>query len=207
MKRDKDKTVKRIVQAALEIFAEKGFDGARMDDIAQVSGVNKATLYYHIGGKEKLYSTVMSEMLQGVTSKIIRKVNGESAPKDKLKKFIYELHRVKHRNPYFSPIMLRELASKGERLSLDIFKEIRGLIELFQEILTVGTEKGIFRSVNGFMLYTMVMGSSLVFHSIYPVFEQAVQSKVLSGDILPDYTPESSSEVIYQILIQILEDK
>lgn len=207
MKRDKDQTIDRIVQAALEIFAEKGFDGARMDEIAKASGVNKATLYYHIGDKDKLYSTVMRGMLQGVSSEIITKVSSVHDSKDRLRKFVHELHRVKHNNPYFTPIMLRELATKGARLSLDIFKEIKGLIELFRNILSEGVEEGVFRPVNSFMLYTMVMGNSLVFHSVYPVFEQAVQSGVLTDDTLPKFSPESSSETIYQILMQILEDK
>ncbi|MCL0088711.1 TetR/AcrR family transcriptional regulator [Dehalococcoidia bacterium] len=37
----------RILDAALEIFASKGFEGARIDEIAKTAGVNKALLYYY----------------------------------------------------------------------------------------------------------------------------------------------------------------
>ena len=42
-----DKTITLILDAATRIFAQYGFDGARMDAIAKAAGINKATIYYH----------------------------------------------------------------------------------------------------------------------------------------------------------------
>ena len=49
----------RILDAASAVFAELGFAGARVDDIAERAGVNKAMLYYHVGDKQALYSAVL----------------------------------------------------------------------------------------------------------------------------------------------------
>ncbi|MCD6588326.1 MAG: helix-turn-helix transcriptional regulator, partial [Candidatus Fermentibacteraceae bacterium] len=49
---------KSILDAAAEEFAEKGFSGARVDEIARRAGINKAMLYYRIGDKEELYRRV-----------------------------------------------------------------------------------------------------------------------------------------------------
>jgi TetR/AcrR family transcriptional regulator len=46
-----NKARERILKAAKEIFSEKGFDGARMDPIAQTAGVNKALIYYYFKSK------------------------------------------------------------------------------------------------------------------------------------------------------------
>ena len=48
----KGETVTRILAAAKEVFAEVGFAGARVDEIARRADVNKASLYYHIGDKK-----------------------------------------------------------------------------------------------------------------------------------------------------------
>ena len=48
----------RILDAATEVFAEKGFGETRVDEIAARAGVNKAMLYYHVGGEEALYAAV-----------------------------------------------------------------------------------------------------------------------------------------------------
>jgi AcrR family transcriptional regulator len=61
--RKKSGTVRRILKAAASIFSESGFSGARVDEIAKRARVNKATIYYHIGDKEKLYAEVISEGL------------------------------------------------------------------------------------------------------------------------------------------------
>lgn len=44
----------KILNAAEEIFGEKGFDGARVDEIARKAGVNKALIYYYFASKEKI---------------------------------------------------------------------------------------------------------------------------------------------------------
>ena len=43
------KTAEKILSAARAVFAEKGYNGTHMDEIAERASVNKATLYYQIG--------------------------------------------------------------------------------------------------------------------------------------------------------------
>jgi AcrR family transcriptional regulator len=49
----------RILEAARDVFAEKGFDGARTDEIAKRAGVNKALIYYYFDSKEKLLKAMI----------------------------------------------------------------------------------------------------------------------------------------------------
>ena len=58
MKKSED-TKKRILFAAEEEFAQKGFYGARVDEIAQCAEANKRMLYAYFGNKEELYKTVL----------------------------------------------------------------------------------------------------------------------------------------------------
>ncbi|MDI1364335.1 MAG: helix-turn-helix domain containing protein, partial [bacterium] len=52
-----------IVQAALEVFAEKGFAAARLDDIARQAGVSKGALYLYFETKEDLFRAVVREAM------------------------------------------------------------------------------------------------------------------------------------------------
>lgn len=70
MERQAEDTKERILTAALKTFAEKGFSGARIDQIAQTAKVNKALIYYYFTSKnailEELFSVFFrtsSEML------------------------------------------------------------------------------------------------------------------------------------------------
>jgi len=63
-------TTARILDAATDIFAEAGFNGALMDEIARRAGVNKAMIYYHIGAKEALYAEVLHGVIGHVADSI-----------------------------------------------------------------------------------------------------------------------------------------
>lgn len=54
----------RILRAAETVFAEKGFDGARVDEIARVAGVTKALIYYYFKGKEELLQELLSRWVK-----------------------------------------------------------------------------------------------------------------------------------------------
>jgi AcrR family transcriptional regulator len=43
-----------LTDVALRVFAERGFDGSSMDDVARAAGIAKASIYHHISGKEEL---------------------------------------------------------------------------------------------------------------------------------------------------------
>ena len=64
-KKDPD-SIHRILSAAEELFAEKGFDGARVDEIARRAGVNKALIYYYFASKEQILEELSKKHLQEI---------------------------------------------------------------------------------------------------------------------------------------------
>ncbi|MEV6525946.1 TetR family transcriptional regulator [Longispora sp. NPDC051575] len=59
--RDAERSRRQLLTAALEVFAAKGYAGARVQDIADRAGVNKRLINYYFGGKEGLYRALQSE--------------------------------------------------------------------------------------------------------------------------------------------------
>ncbi|MBK8699471.1 MAG: TetR/AcrR family transcriptional regulator [Saprospiraceae bacterium] len=60
------KTEERILQAAESIFTLNGLEGARMQDIADAAGINKAMLHYYFRNKETLFDTVLNSKIEKV---------------------------------------------------------------------------------------------------------------------------------------------
>jgi TetR/AcrR family transcriptional regulator len=56
-------TEQQILSAALEVFAAKGREGARMQEIADLAGINKAMLHYYFRSKDRLYEAVIGHVL------------------------------------------------------------------------------------------------------------------------------------------------
>src|SRR3712207_393903 len=64
--RDADQTRRDILAAAAAEFSEKGYAGARVDDIAARTSTTKRMIYYYFGGKEGLYAAVLEEAYGGM---------------------------------------------------------------------------------------------------------------------------------------------
>ena len=109
-------TVQRILAAARDAFAEQGFNGTTVDAIAQKAGVNKATLYYHIGDKETLYAEVIRTVLESNIDYLQLYVSAANTPEEKLRRYIRTLADEIENTPHLARIMLREMAS-GEKAS------------------------------------------------------------------------------------------
>ncbi len=80
--KDSPKTKIRILKAAEKLFAEKGFDAARVDDIAENAGVNKALIYYYFKSKrdilDQLFSNLVEELIEVVHKSLEGHVSFES---------------------------------------------------------------------------------------------------------------------------------
>jgi AcrR family transcriptional regulator len=55
--------IDRLTDVALRVFAERGFDGASMDDVARAAGITKAAIYHHVSGKEALLERGLARAL------------------------------------------------------------------------------------------------------------------------------------------------
>ncbi|MCC5468430.1 TetR/AcrR family transcriptional regulator [Pelosinus baikalensis] len=55
----------RILQAAIQVFAEKSFEGSRVDEIAQEANVPKSVIYYHFKSKDEILEVLIQNFLQG----------------------------------------------------------------------------------------------------------------------------------------------
>jgi len=63
-KKSQTQTREKILKVAKKVFARKGFDGARVDEIAQKAKVNKALIYYYFKSKEEILEEIMKQFLE-----------------------------------------------------------------------------------------------------------------------------------------------
>ncbi|MCV7419529.1 TetR family transcriptional regulator [Mycobacterium yunnanensis] len=64
--RDAERTRAEVLAVATEVFAESGYSGARVDEIAQRTRTTKRMIYYYFGGKEQLYLAVLENAYRGI---------------------------------------------------------------------------------------------------------------------------------------------
>src|SRR5512133_107184 len=108
---DSAATREALILAATNLFAEHGFDGVSVDRIAAESGVNKALINYHFGGKAGLYAEIL-HLVFGSISEGLRKIRESNAPADaRLREVIREIGRMVAAHPGLPKMILREVLS------------------------------------------------------------------------------------------------
>ncbi|MDX2036526.1 MAG: CerR family C-terminal domain-containing protein [Isosphaeraceae bacterium] len=106
-------TKKRLLAAASEEFAEKGFEGATVRSISYRAGTNLAAVNYHFGDKTKLYEEVLLEAHRCESFDLDEETHADAHPAERLRAYIRgfvfgvfgtDAHRNRHR-----ALMLREM--------------------------------------------------------------------------------------------------
>ena len=69
----------QLVDVGRSLFAEKGFDGTSIEEIAAHAGVSKPVVYEHFGGKEGIYAVVVDRAVQRMLDKVTGALSGGSA--------------------------------------------------------------------------------------------------------------------------------
>ena len=163
LREKKSNAIRRILGAATEVFAEVGFAGARVDEIARRAGVNKATIYYHIGDKKALYTRVIHDVFADMGKRIANNIKESQGPEEKLRTFIHNIAFTLDQHPHIPQIMMRELALGGRDFPEVVTEDFARIFGILTEILEQGALKGVFIDVNPFILHPMVIGP-LIFH-------------------------------------------
>ena len=82
------KTELEILNSAKRVFYRKGLYGARMQEIANEAGINKAMLHYYFRSKDKLFDAVFAEAAANIFSKIIQYINTDLPLFEKIEHFV-----------------------------------------------------------------------------------------------------------------------
>ena len=163
-----------IVDAASAIFADKGFAGARVDEIARRAGVNKAMLYYHVGDKQTLYTAVLTSNFERVEAALAAALAIEGPASARLQAVIGAIIGILHTFPDHPRIMLREIASGGANLAPEVLRRMLGLLETVARLLAEGREAGELRDTDPALTHIAIVGAALFFAGIRPLRERAL---------------------------------
>jgi AcrR family transcriptional regulator len=97
----------RIIDAAIQLFAERPYHEVRMDDIALRAKVAKGTLYLHFKDKEALYQALMLEGLKGLATRLEACLTAIVTPEEKLLMLNRESIRYLEHNHFFLDLFQR----------------------------------------------------------------------------------------------------
>lgn len=127
-----------ILLAAKEVFFKKGYDGARMQEIADEAGINKALLHYYFRSKDKLFEAIFNDAFQKFLPRVVEKMLSNASFEEKIEAFVENYITVIMEVPQIPIFILNEINRNPDRI-VGVLKKIG----LQPEIIFQGIRKDI----------------------------------------------------------------
>ena len=135
----------RIVDAAVQVFAEKGFRGARISDIARAAGVADGTIYLYFRNKEDLLLTIFEEKVGEILVRLHAALEGVSDPLDRIRAFAgFHFHQLRT-HPALAQVLQVELRQSSRFLRDYRPEKLWQYLDVFDGLLREGQAAGALR--------------------------------------------------------------
>ena len=152
---NKENTEDKILNAAREVFHQKGYYAARMDDIAAKAEINQALLHYYFRSKEKLFNTVFEEAVRKFLPRLFEILNGDLSLEVKISRVVDFYFDFLIGNRDIPVFVLSEIRQDPQRI-LNLFSNVSfdGFIRQVEDEV----KRGDIRKVDPAQLFTHLLG-------------------------------------------------
>jgi TetR/AcrR family transcriptional regulator len=201
---NKDNTEERILKAAQKIFTHKGMAGARMQEIADEAGINKALLHYYFRNKDKLFRRIFQESFEMLISQVSIALDSDKPLFDKIRDIIDTYINVLTANPSLPIFVLSEINQNPDNLEKVIGN---ALPPVFQKLFIQVEEEvknGSIYPIHPLHLLLNILGMVIFPFASRPLLQRILKNNMNINfeDIMID-----RKQAIYTFVIQSLTKK
>jgi AcrR family transcriptional regulator len=192
-----DATRRRILTAALELFADHSFDGASTRDIAERAGVSQPSVAYHFRSKDELWRAAVSALFAELTERMAERVHGlrgvDEATRAEL--LVRDFIAFSAEHPQLHRIITQESKVDGDRMDWLVDQHVRPLYELTTGMFERLVEQGVLPDVPAPFLYYVLTGAGPT------IFVLAPECRRLAGfDPLAPDAVEAHADLVVDLL-------
>lgn len=166
-------TEEKILKAAGQVFKSKGYSGARMQEIADRAGINKAMLHYYFRSKKMLFDTIFIKLMNSFLSNIIATLNSDNTWEEILTNLSEKLFIFITQNREIPLFLVNELHKNPDFFTEQLFKfkEVSNS-SFFSMIIEEGKKGNIIKADPLHVLVHVISGM------MYPVIAEPIISSI-----------------------------
>ena len=177
MEEQDKKSEEKILDAARDVFIEKGFDGARMEEISKKAGINKALLHYYYRTKEKLFDSIFDLVMGDFFRDTIAKMSSDAPFFEKIEYFVNAYLTIIMKNPHIPGFIINELNRNPQRL-VSIFEKTpivkNNAFSKFAKTIQEEVEKGTIEPIEPEQLIVNIIGLC-----IFPIIAKPILTGII----------------------------
>jgi len=149
-----------LIEAALQVFAEKGYADATMTDIAKYAGVSTPVLYEYFKTKEDLFFAVPEKFIDEPAHLLDSVLPYLRGPEAKIRGIVQGYLTLYENNPLYVSLVMLELKTNRNFLKAKAYSTIRKVSHTLLESIREGIRDGIFKeNTDAFMIRSMILGT------------------------------------------------
>lgn len=133
-----------VLREGRRLFAEKGYEGLTMGELAERAGLRKATLFHYFPSKESLYARVLEELLEAIEGVLARVFASSENLEKQLDLVIESLAEVLGKQPDVARLLIREVLYETESTHSPLNKKIDMVLGIARDLVVRGQREGVF---------------------------------------------------------------
>lgn len=187
----------KILNAAKNVFLKKGMDGARMQEIADEAGINKALLHYYFRTKERLFQAIFKEAFQKFFPQVEEIFTLNVSFQEKIRMFIARYMDLLIENPYLPAFILSEI-NRNPQTILSVFNSSSFKPEMLLSRIEMEMKNSGMRQTSP--LHLLI---NIVSMCVFPVAGGPLLRAVMSGKDKNSYDSflKERKEAVYEFVI------
>lgn len=197
-KRDVEATRAKLLAGAEAIFAEKSFEGATYDLIAEAAGVNKALIAYHFGSKEGLYDAAIEALASETVARVSAEIGAGDDPEKQFRAYIRALAAEFWRRPTIPAIIMREYLGGRMQERPVPFRAVLQFYQMTERLYEAGRKAGRFGKLDPQALH-LALVSPLIHFVITAGLRQRAFPKLAPGLAAPSI--ETFAKSVEEIIV------
>jgi TetR/AcrR family transcriptional regulator, fatty acid metabolism regulator protein len=143
--RDPDKP-QQIIEAAIRVFARKGYYNSRVSDIARAAGIAAGTIYLYFDTKQEILISLFRDKMAAFVAAAWRAIGEERDAIAKVRRLVYLHFEILERQPELAEVVQVELRQGQKFFRGPATQEIAGYFALIASVLEEGVATGLFRA-------------------------------------------------------------
>lgn len=199
MKTDQN-TEERILAAARIVFIRKGMDGARMQDIADEAGINKALLHYYFRNKEQLFERIFQEAINRFVPRVRQILVSEDTVYDKIRLFCAEYIQMALENPYIPVFIIGEVNKQPAQILARVFGKNPPDMRFFAAQLETEIKAGKIIDISPVQLIMNMMSMCIFPFLGRPIFQTVLGMDDLQFRLQMEHRKTLVPEFIFQAI-------
>lgn len=179
--RIRERNMRLIIKAGIEVFARKGFDGTRIAEIAEASGLPKANVYYYFSSKEEIYTAIIAHLLAGWDA-ALKYISPEREPEEAFRLYIEAKLEYTRKNMAESRLFASEIIQGARFLKKKDREHIRQVTDSHVAVVEGWIAAGKMLPVDPRHLFIMLWASTQFYADFEPVAVDALRKSRLKAE-------------------------